>query len=358
VPCYTTNLGARSLTIVRLDTGKIVRTFRRSKTEVPVALQARVIESPIDSPITGTAVAYPADVGAVAERVFVGDQDGTMWKVSLNSSNPDLWKMSLFWDGFPAVSLHAKPAAGWNDGQPIAVAPAVSVDATGNVTLAFSTGDQTALGASTGMLNYVWSLRDLPDASHKFFADLFWSQQFIDGERVTGPMTLFDSYLYFTTVTPPAPNAVCSNTNGSRLWGMHYVIPKDGPGTGALPPDRTVGGKAAPFIAQNFAGDPDQFVTDTQLFGPGAQHTTALYGAIVAQQPTCYQTDVLPDPYFGSSSKISSINPGKFELIFQPAGGTPSSGGAATSDASGQAKIVLPPVATPAHIESWASIVE
>ncbi|MEP7052486.1 MAG: hypothetical protein ABJB12_19115, partial [Pseudomonadota bacterium] len=357
VPCYTANLGARSLTIVRLDTGKIIRTFRRSKTELPVALQARVVESPIDSPITGTPVAYPADVGSVAERVFVGDQDGTMWKVNLTNSNPNLWTMSLFWDAFPAVSLHTKPAAGWSDGQPIATAPAVSVDIPGNLTIAFATGDQTAIGAAAGMLNYLWSLRDLPDANKNRFADLFWVQQFENGERVTGPLTLFNSYLYFTTVTPPAANAVCTSTNGSRLWGEHYIVPKDGLGTTALPPDRTVGGKAAPFIAADFTGDTDQFVTEVQLFGSGAKNTAALYGAIVAQQPSCYDTDTIPDAYIGSHNGLSNINPGKYELVFQ-SGAAPSSGGKATSDTPGQSKLPMPQVAPPAHIEAWASIVE
>ncbi len=358
VPCYTTNLGARSLTIVRLDTGKIIRTFRRSKSELPVALQARVVESPLDSPITGTPVAYPADVGSVAERMFVGDQDGTMWKVDVTNSNADLWKMSLFWDAFPAVSLRTKPAAGWSDGQPIATAPAVSVDTTGNLTLAFSTGDQTALGAAPGMLNYLWSLRDLPDVNKKFFADLFWVQQFVDGERVTGPMTLFNSYLYFTTVTPPAANAVCTSTNGSKLWGEHYVIPKDGVGTTALPPDRTVGGFAAPFIAADFTGDTDQFVTEVQLFGPAAKNSAALYGAVVAQQPTCYQTDAVTDAYTGTYSKLSAVNPGKYELVFQTGAASTSSGGKATSDTVGQGKLPLPAIVTPTRIEAWASIVE
>ena len=208
VPCYTTNLGARSLTIVRLDTGKIIRTFRRSKLELPAGIQDRVIESPLDSPITGEPVAFPADVGSVADRIFVGDQDGTLWKVDVSSKSPDQWKMSLFWDAYPAIQIHSKPKRDWNSGQPIATAPVLSVDSKSNLTIAFATGDQGSLGAASGMLNYVWSLRDLPNASpHGLFADPLWLQQFEDGERVTGPMSLFNSYLYFSTVTPPAANA-------------------------------------------------------------------------------------------------------------------------------------------------------
>jgi len=358
VPCYTTNLGARSLTIVRLDTGKILRTFRRSKTELAVGIQSVVTESPLDSPITGEPVAFPGDVGAVADRIFVGDQDGTMWKVNLGNKSAALWTMALFWDAYPAVSINTQPPAGWNDGQPIATAPVVSVDTSTNVTLAFSTGDQTALGSSPGMLNYVWSLRDLPDANQVFFADLFWVEQLLNGERVTGPMSLFNSYLYFSTVTPPPANAPCTSTNGAKVWGMHYIIPRDGSGTPTVPAVRTVGGTPAPFIATFDPTPSQQFVTDTTLLGSSAQSQAVIFGVAVAQVPTCYATDTIPDAYLGSASQLSHINPGKTQLLIQTGSATLGTGGKADVSTTGSSAITLPPGATPAHIEAWASIVE
>ena len=358
VPCYTTNLGARSLTIVRLDNGKIIRTFRRSKSELPTGIQSRVIEAPLDSPITGEPVAFPSDVGSVADRVFVGDQDGTLWKVDVTSKSPDQWKMALFWDAYPAVQIHSKPKADWNSGQPIATAPVLSVDTKSNLTLAVSTGDQGSPGAAAGMLNYVWSLRDAPNASKVFVPELLWVQQFEDGERVTGPMSLFNSFLYFSTVTPPAASAACTSTNGARVWGMHYVTPRDGEGTSASPPDRTVGGVAAPFIFQNFALT-TQYVTDTTLLGTNAQNQAVIFGVTVAQVPTCYQTDTVSDSYLGSSTRVSDANPGKFQLVIQTGSASLGTGGKAEAAApSGAGAITLPKVATPARVEAWASIVE
>jgi len=358
VPCYSTNLGARSLTIVRLDNGKIIRTFRRSRLELPTGIQGRVIEAPLDSPITGEPVAFPSDVGSVADRIFVGDQDGTLWKVDVSNKSPDRWTMSLFWDAYPAVQIHSKPKAEWNSGQPIATAPVLSVDTKGNLTIAVSTGDQGSPGAAAGMLNYVWSLRDLPNSSHVFFADLLWLQQFQDGERVTGPMSLFNSYLYFSTVTPPAANTACTSTNGARVWGMHYMTPRDGEGSTASPPDRTVGGAPAPFILENF-GLTDQFVTDTTLLGTNAQNQAVIFGVTVAQVPTCYATDTVSDPYLGSGTRVSDANPGKFQLVIQTGSATLGTGGKAEAAApSGAGAITLPKLATPARIEAWASIVE
>ena len=363
VPCYTANLGARSLTIVRLDTGKIIRTFRRSKTELPATIQPRVLEVPLDSPITGEPIAFPADVGAVADRVFVGDQDGTLWKADLSNFLPDQWKMTLFWDAFPAVSIHSQPAAGWSDGQPIATAPVLSVDTNNNITLAVATGDQTALGAAPNMLNYLWTLRDLPNTAHTAFqADLLWLQQFTAGERVTGPLSLFNSYLYFTSVTPPPAglNSVCTSGN-ANLWGMHYLLPRD-PAVGTTPADKTVGGKPAPFLAQApFNKSPTtQSISSTELLGTSSTNQAVIFGAAVAQVPSCFDTSVGPtDSYYGGRTQISNLNPGKFQLVMQAGGGaTLAADGKATPGASGSVSIDLPALATPSHIDAWASIVE
>jgi type IV pilus assembly protein PilY1 len=360
VPCYTNNLGARSLTIVRLDTGKIVRTFRRAKSELPAAIQPRVLVAPLDSPITGEPIAFPADVGAVADRVFVGDQDGSLWKADLSNTSPDLWTMSLFWDAFPsAPQIHGQTGL-WNNGQPIATAPVISVDTSNNITLAVATGDQTALGAAPNMINYLWSLRDLPNTATPpvFSPDLLWVQQFTGGERVTGPISLFNSYLYFTSVTPPADNAVCA-TGNANVWGMHYLLPKDGVGTIAQPSDKTVGGLAAPFLSTDFHLT-TQFVPSTTLLGTSSANQAAIFGAVVAQVPSCFDTsDVPTDSYIGGHTQISNLNPGKFQLVMQTAGkGTLGSDGKAIPGAAGEISIDLPPLATPSRIDAWASIVE
>jgi len=357
VPCYDTNLGARSLTIVRLDTGKIIRSFRRNKLEAPAGISSRVIEAPLDSPITGEPVAFPSDVGSVADRIFVGDQDGTLWKVDVTNKSPDKWTMSLFWDAFPAVQIHGKKGE-WDSGQTISTAPVLSVDDRGNLTLAFSTGDQGSLGAATGMVNYVWSLRDLPNASLELLPNLLWLQQFENGERVTGPISLFNSYLYFSTVTPPPPGNACQATNGARVWGMHYMIPRDGEGSVAVPPDRTVGGKAAPFILANYQSN-EQFVTDTTLLGSGSDKRAVIYGATVAQVPTCFAEDTAADAYLGSSKRISDANPGAFQLVIQTGSASLSTGGKGEAAApKGALTVTLPKLAAPARIDGWASIVE
>jgi hypothetical protein len=136
------------------------------------------------------------------------------------------------------------------------------------------------------------------------------------------------------------------------------MIPKDGEGTTALPPDRTVGGQAAPFIKENF-GLPDQFVTDITLLGTNAQNQAVIFGVTVAQVPTCYAVDAVADAFLGAGSRISDVNPGKFQLVIQTGSATLGTGGQAQPAAPpGASTVPLPKLAVPAQIEAWASIVE
>jgi hypothetical protein len=233
----------------------------------------------------------------------------------------------------------------------------LSVDSKGNLTLAISTGDQSSIGSATGTLNYLWALRDLPNASRQLLPDMLWVQQFTNGERVTGPLSLFNSYLYFSTLRPPQSGSNCKTTDGSYIWGMHYMIPRDGEG-GALPPDRTVGGQPAPFL-KKFTNTNDQFVADTTLLGTDAKNQAVIFGVTVAQVPTCYAEDVIADAFLGSHTRISDANPGDFQLVFQTGSAALSTGGKADAAApAGAAGITLPKLATPTRVEAWASIVE
>ena len=117
-----------------------------------------------------------------------------------------------------------------NYGQPIQQAPVLSVDRLGNLTVAFATGDQadfsTASGSSSadlfGAVSYawVWSLRE--NALNGNMPDVLWYQGMNGGERVTGPLTLFNSTVYFTTSVPSSTSS-CS-TSAARLYGVDYIL--------------------------------------------------------------------------------------------------------------------------------------
>jgi type IV pilus assembly protein PilY1 len=363
VPKYTGNLGGRSLTVVRLDTGKIVRTFRQAVTEVPLGLRPRVIVSPLDSPITGQPIGYPSDTGSVSDRIFVGDQDGGLWRVDVSETDPSQWTMKLFWDTFPATGIHGAPTSDWRSGQPIQTPPILSVDDVGNISIAVSTGDQDAVGASSTMQNFVWSLVEHTSADRTTFTpEYHWLKQFLGGQRVTGPLSLFNRGLYFSTLRPPDPSAVCDSGTVELFFGMDYLNPSKVDASGEQGGDVTNPVFNAPPY-NTCSGTPAGCITGTALLGTG--QSPVIYGVPINQDLTCsaQSNEVLPDPYLGSGSHtaLSNINPGHFNIIMQTGRGKAQSTGAATSAVNGSdnaAKIDLGAPMVSTHLDSWAAILE
>jgi hypothetical protein len=217
----------RGVTIVRLDNGQILRHFGREG-DVPKSIwNANVVTaSPFDSPVIGTPVVYPQTTGAVAQKIFVGDADGTIWRIDVTSSDPKNWKVMLFAD------LIAGGTAA--DSQPIQVTPILSLAPGGALVLNAATGDQESIVYRQGEKNYVWSITEQRPGgiSAPSRAAVQWYETLMNGERVTGPMTVFDQSLYFATFSPriPAQNQ-CTNTGIAKLWGLHYLL-KDEQGGG------------------------------------------------------------------------------------------------------------------------------
>lgn len=338
VNCYEpAKVAARSLTVVRLDTGEIIRTFRRDDDEVPVAWRNKVNVAPLDSPITGQPVAFPSQTGAVADRIFVGDQDGTLWKADVSSTNPADWTMELFFDAFTGQDAL--------EGQPIATPPILSIKSDNNITVAAATGDQEVLSASD-IKNYVWSLTDeLQSNAVDFKTQVNWYVPFTAGERVTGPISLFNEQVFFATYKPQSDSTKVCQTGTGRVWGMHYFEPKE-------PGDLSEGGLPRLDNGSGLV----QFLTAAQIVG-GSGQDVVIFGVTVAQQPSCSAAEsTTDDPYlgYGSHSSMTGITPGDFELIMHTGKtGSPVSGGKTKT-----ASVPLQAPPTAAKIDSWAAIVE
>jgi type IV pilus assembly protein PilY1 len=361
IPCYSGRaIQARSLTVVRLDDGRILRTFRQAEAEVPGLVGKQVTtEAPLDSPMTGQPVAFPADVGSVADRVFIGDQDGSLWRLNFASQagtggDPKDWTMELFFDTFPTTAPFGHTS---HQGQPIVTAPVISVNDAGNLTIAVSTGEQEAIGALAGLSNYVWSLTEKPSTDRtKLLPTVNWHldlKSAFSGDRVIGEMALFSGDLYFTTVGPDAAGDACSSGSG-KLWGMHYIKPKGAVTTGT-------GGVPAASLKNliNSAG----YVDATTLLGGDAH--AYLSGASVGQQPTCDSPSTSNDDDFftyGVTKSHGTVTPGKYQLII------PTGDKASTATTPGLTPIkqggvnavavdlASPPVMN--YVDSWAAIVE
>ena len=186
------------------------------------------------------------------------------------------------------------------------------------------------------MKNYQWSLIEKPTGSPPVFkSEAQWSLLLNNGERVSGPMSLFSSTLFYTTYLPTAAGSTNCSAGTSRICAVHYLLPRGGAGDG--------GAVAHPLL--NTETDPCLSYGESIIFGAG-----------ITQRPTCSQEETYSDPYLGTGNHVAltNVNPGKFMLVVQSG---PSGTKATGSEVSTRTVELQPPLAT-TRVDSWAAVVE
>lgn len=350
VRCWGTNVNAadpvvgRSVAIVRVETGEIIKVFMRRAdlpANHPLVTSNRVIDTPLDSPMTGIPSIYPTDTGAVAQKIFVADADGTIWRFDLTDLNPANWKGEMFLDAYN-TTVDTDAINAWSHGQPIAVPMVTSLDRLGSVVLNFATGDQETY-TTTGT-NFVYSVSEKVQgsATFKLRAQVNWYKPLLNGERVSGPMSVFDGVHYFATFRPTA-SAGCS-VGTPFIWGMDYITPSD-------TNDLSKGGNARLVNA----GNTYQFIDPTggNTSSPIAGHV--IPGISIQAQPACASSTAGSDQYVpgASHTSTSNVTSGSYQLFAQV--GTKGISGNATV---GTYSLTLPPPQTSTVIDSWAAVLE
>lgn len=355
--CIGQPVPGRGVTVVRLDTGEIIRHFGRAAQDVPKRINDKgvVIDTPFDSPIIGTPVVYPNIVGATAQKAFVGDADGTVWRIDLSSSDPAQWRATLFQD---LVNTGLSPSCGSAAqcavaSQPITTPPVLSLDPSGGIVINVATGDQENLVVSNDV-NYAFSVQEArPTAvGTPSRATVKWYKGLTGGERVSGPMTVFDRTLYFATYKPSVPGgaAVCTEGGVPTLWGMDFFnadaagIDKGGaPRWCKLGSVDPITGACLVALTQN--EDPTLF--DATLKG------AIIPGVTIRAAQSCAQFDATPgDP------AITALTSTKFDIFF---GATSSRSGGATGTpqaARPETPLTRPLPRTTASIDAWALVVD
>ncbi len=333
----------RSVTIVRLETGEVIRTFMRSADRPATMPSVRIIDSPLDSPMTGVPVVYPSDVGSVGQKFFIGDADGTIWRFDVSSRNPASWKAELFFDPYGATTYAATtllPAG--TAGQPVQLAPLLSLDRGGGLALHFATGDQETYTASG--FNYVFSLGESVQGA-KLRAKVNWYIPFTSGERVVGPMAVFDSKLFFASFAPATVGSVCGGGT-AYLWARDYVTPQLDTDLSLGGAFRWLGAAEGTIIPKNF----NPSATDSTLAGkiiPGVSIN------VTASCADASQTGA--DTYVSGAqhTQVSSIGGGGYSLFMQV--GSKSN----TSPNAVQTKTyALTSPNSPTIVDSWAAVTE
>jgi len=346
----------RSVTIVRLDNGQILRHFGRLGLDVPKNISSNKVtkDSPFDSPVIGTPVVYPNTVGAVAQKIFVGDADGTIWRIDVSDvcDETDMstcnWAVNLFTDTFSAGFKDAVSGTSAITGsQPIAIPMVLSQSASGGIVVNAATGDQENITASTDMNNVV----AVEEARPAGKAKVDWYNVLINGERVTGPMAVFDRTLYYATYqpAPKGSTTVCTtNQNHAKLWGVDYILPTDATSlykggafkwcpTGSI--DARTGHCGAALV---------QF--EDVSARPEVNYTT-IPGVALTASLSCTAVD-LTDP----TNSIKGATPSEITLTFTTGKSTTAGNLGTNLSGRGSLKRATPRVAT--TIDAWAFVLD
>jgi type IV pilus assembly protein PilY1 len=336
----------RSLTIVRLDTGEVLMNFRGATNEGPPNLlaqnRAKVVD--FDSPITGVPVAFPGRPGEIANRVYVGDADGTLWRIDVAKPDPIDWKVELAWDAYSLTGDDSNVA------EPVQTPPVVSLDPLGNHVILFATGDQDRFFDGNSAISRVWSLTEKLSNGVTTISNN-WVQTFTPGVRVTGPLSLFNGAVYFSTFSPSLNSAAACSDGFGTIWGLDYRLTTTGV-QGAAPRPRLPIDPAADTCTLNMTN------CDTCSGGTGCHDYPAslVFGVGVTQTPTCYEEAQFSDPYMGGMrTAISAVGGGDFQLVFQ------TGKNAGTNAQNAKTKTVtrdLPRPRETTRVDSWASAIE
>ena len=216
--------------VVDLATGSILWSFNRNS----------LGGGAMNHALPAAAAVIDSDMDGFADRAYVGDLGGNIWRFSFcKASDGDgcttaNWKGSLFFqrDG--------------NTG-PVYYAPAVARDVAGNIWVYWGTGDRLEplapkagndgffgvrdLGKSTPLTS--GNLQDISGATQQFTElhtkDGWYILLGGKGEKALANPTVFGGVVYFTTYTPDSGGGdPCEQAGTAKLYGISYI---DGAGS-------------------------------------------------------------------------------------------------------------------------------
>ncbi|MFO0679546.1 MAG: hypothetical protein U0169_23670 [Polyangiaceae bacterium] len=348
----------RSVVVVRIDTGEVIAVFARADSgagdkDVPSIIPSgRVINSAFDSPMTGTPVVFPPEPGTIAQKVYIGDADGTIWKLDLTAQTVGDWKASLFFDT-QNQTVDPDAVGSYARGQNINVTPVLSLDNFGNVVLGIGTGDQENYTRSG--TNYIYSITEkLAGAAPQTLRPVVnWYLALANGERVSGPMAIFNSTLYFATYQAATDNALCTGGE-SKLYGRDYIRcgadETDTSCNASTPTTLGVGG-----IPRYPADAPVSYVVVGSTSSQTGFAGKVVPGVSVAATPSCVGTEASAsnDAYVPGATHVgvTGASQGRYELFGQV--GAPSS---ASGNRAASLRESLPTPSAPPMISSWGGV--
>ena len=189
------------------------------------ALIAKIDDTHVDAgsldrmtyPMSGSAAVWPRGGIAPAERIYIGDRIGRLWRIDLRSKDPANWKAQTIFPTADAVENQQ-----YTTGRGIVGRPTLFALDSGKLAVLFSTAKAApTVGGGAIPRAAVVSLTDavaVVNNAAVFQSTRNWVLQLGRDEISTGEVVVSDQIALFTTMQNEL--GVCASASG-RLYGVH-----------------------------------------------------------------------------------------------------------------------------------------
>ena len=198
----------RCVLVLKASDGSVLRRF---DTGNGISGAARM-----SYPMNGAVTVYPSTGVLPAERGYIGDRVGRVWRIDLRSNNPNNWSMAIAWP-----PRDEDERGGYTVGRTVVDRATVGLQSSGKLAVVFGTGDKTLPDAGRA---HVVSFTDeavLGDEEQmNYQVRKNWVLPLREKEYVSGPPVVRSKVAFFTSIQTGQAN-VCDQGLG-RLYGVHY----------------------------------------------------------------------------------------------------------------------------------------
>lgn len=349
VRCW--ELQGRGLYVVDVETGKLLQEF-----------DARHFPSPM----TGS-VAVDGEGMSLSQAAYMTDHDGVLWRLSMRTDDQNNWRAAPIWDlyageakNFAKTSVAAGSTVApivklFEAGRAATYPPLLARDPyTGNLNIVVGTGDVDNLldEAPHRVVSLVETRRDpgLDELGINDIIKIKWSLQLDQGEQVTGPLSMLDDIVYFTTYKGPGRGSNNQCEMGvSRVVGAH--VREETEPNSQFPRGGLLSEDGKSVVLQYRPKNAD-----------GTENGSLLLGLSIARDPICVSGQREADPISAGRVTGGVLGGGSYQMRTLVAGGLLGSTipGASPTTAPGTPRMLTRSLSVPNHARSvgWASSIE
>jgi type IV pilus assembly protein PilY1 len=352
----------RALYFVDVETGQLIKKVFDEDTDATNGIM-------FPSPVVGTPTAYQDAVATIADRGFVIDADGVIWRIDMSAQDPMKDEGMKGWTVRPFHDLYWDKIKDPAGGETTYERPILSLDRTRRLVVIVGTGDTDNFEKKTAD-NRIVSLTELttvdsatqPDdykalINWELRNEGFAGNALVPSEMVTGAMALFEGQLFAATFISDVGSGDSCEYGRGRLWSLDYITPDEKHDNHTDMGSGAATGTKAPMLIPVVAESGSTEDSETALFNIDLAHARKnllVQGLGTTQRPTCTPpADPLLSYFSPGLASIEQTEPPAIWVVAQASQGGKRAG---STLGSVQTKVKRP--ITFSRVTSWAASID